>query len=325
MSLRLLCFDIGGTNCRSAVFAVDGAGRVEPGPVHIVPTEGLRTTKDLHYAAREGLGQAMDGCDACAMAVAGPVGSEEARLSNADLVVDKAGAAARFAMPVTLMNDFAAVARAVDSPAGADAERVRGVSAQAPGPRAVMGAGTGLGCGALPLPGKNVFMASEGGHIPFAFLDDEERRFEAFLLERLHIPFATADDVVTGRGLKALAAFCTGLECDGRTCGRTWLAADVDNPDNRVGRLYARFLGRAARAWALATLCSGGLWIAGGIAVQNRAVVRSRAFADEFVRGRHAAFLEQVPVSLFRDERCGLWGAAMAAQDLVLSQRASST
>ncbi len=325
MSLRLLCFDIGGTNCRAAVFTAAGDGRVESGPVSVVPTQGVHTADDLHYAAREGLGQAMDGCAACAIALAGPVGRDGARLSNADLVVDRALAAARFAMPVTLMNDFAAVARAVDSPAGHAAEQVRGERPAPAGPRAVMGAGTGLGCGALPVPGSRVFMASEGGHMPFAFLDDEERRFEAFLLRRLRLPFATADDVVTGRGLKAMAAFFDGRELDGRTCGSTYLAADVDDPGNRVGRLYARLLARAARGWALATLCSGGLWLAGGINVRNRAVVRSRTFSDEFVRGVHAAFLERVPVMLFREEDCGLWGAAMAALDLALSQRASST
>ena len=66
----------------------------------------------------------------------------------------------------------------------------------------------------------------------------------------------------------------------------------------------------------LATLCRGGLWIAGGIAVKNRAIARSRAFRDEIVQGRHAAMLKTFPVYLFMSEAAGLWGAARLAWDL---------
>ncbi len=322
--MRCLCFDIGGTNCRMAVCS--GDGEIVLGQTHTAPTRKVRDTQELYDATRQLLGQEMDDCQACAMAVAGPVRDGRAHLSNAALALDRDAAERLFAMPVILMNDFTAVCHAVDSPPGRDAEHIRGDAASDSAPRAVIGAGTGLGCAALPVPDTRFCMASEGGHMTFAFHDDEERAFEAFLLKRLKLDWASADDVVTGRGLKALVAWATGQELSGRECGNAFLCHDADDPANTVGRLYARFYGRAARDWALATLCTGGLWIGGGIAVKNRAVIRSQSFAREFVSGAYRDFLERIPIHLFRDESCGLWGAAMAAAALATgAQRGWST
>ena len=80
---------------------------------------------------------------------------------------------------------------------------------------------------------------------------------------------------------------------------------------------YARFYGRACRDWMLATLCRGGLWIAGGIAIKNRGIARSKAFRDEIAQGRHARMLKAIPVYLFNSETAGLWGAARLAAERI--------
>ncbi|MDO5536411.1 MAG: glucokinase [Desulfovibrionaceae bacterium] len=315
---RLLAFDIGGTNCRMALFTFEEGGRLAMHEVHSVPTRKVHTAEELHYAARFRLGQeAVDSCTAVAAAVAGPVVEGRACLSNADLTLDQADVARCFGAPAELLNDFMAVCHAVDSPAGAEAEHLWG-EAEGAGVRAVLGAGTGFGCAALVRSGgTELFMPSEGGHMAFAFMDEEERAFEPFLLKRQKVNWASTDDVVTGRGLKSLAAHVTGMEYNGRECGAMFLRDGVDGPDNKVGRMFARFYARAARNWVLATLCSGGLWIGGGIGIKNRALLRSRTFREEFVQGVHAAFLERVPVYLFNDDSYGLWGAGMAALKLV--------
>ncbi|MFQ8737648.1 MAG: glucokinase [Bilophila wadsworthia] len=43
-------------------------------------------------------------------------------------------------------------------------------------------------------------------------------------------------------------------------------------------RWYARFYARACRNWALSTLCTGGLFITGGIALRNPLVTECAAF-----------------------------------------------
>jgi len=80
--------------------------------------------------------------------------------------------------------------------------------------------------------------------------------------------------------------------------------------------MFASFYARALRGFMLSSLSFGGLWIAGGLALRNPGIVRCRAFRDEILQETKASLLAKMPVRLFRDDACGLWGAAGAALDL---------
>lgn len=306
----VLAGDLGGTSCRLALAGRDSAGRSVILDRLILPAKDLRSAADLHRAAEARWGQALGSLRSAALALAGPVTGRRARLVNADLDLAADEAEALFGCPVRLLNDFTALAFAVAGPAGREAERLAG-GAGTDGVRAVAGAGTGFGCAAL-LPG-GVPLASEAGHMPFALEGDEERAFGAFLAERLGRDFPETDDVVSGRGLAALADFLTGGTWTSREAEETFLTG-AGNP---VFGLFARLYARACRSFVLAVLATGGLWIAGGIALRRRELARSEAFRTEFCRGVHGGLLARIPVFLFADESCGLQGAVQAAWETV--------
>ncbi|MEG2004953.1 MAG: glucokinase, partial [Bilophila sp.] len=88
--------------------------------------------------------------------------------------------------------------------------------------------------------------------------------------------------------------------------------------DSPTLRLFARFYGRMCRDWAFATLCSGGVYIAGGIAAKNPLLVTCESFAEAFVSAPSLGdWLKEVPVFLMDCETSGLWGAARHGQDCV--------
>ena len=326
--LSCLAFDIGGTNCRMAVYSVGKDGQAAIEALDKAPTDAVHTAEELHQAVGERLGEAAAKCSACAAAVAAPVVGCKASLTNAGLVLDAGRMQQLFGMPVRLINDYAAVCYAAEDRSKENVEQLWG-NEPLSGSRAVFGAGTGLGCAAVMQDaglngGNGSILLSEGGHVSCSFEGAEERAFADFIRrqkeqngggEDAASDYVSMEDVLSGRGLKSLVLAASGQSLSGRECGRRYLSQDPDQ--NTVGRLYARFMGRFARNWALSTMCTGGLWIAGGIAVQNRAVAASQSFRKEFVRGRHAGLLEAMPIYLFRNENFGLRGACACAWQLL--------
>lgn len=309
-SRTLLACDIGGTNCRLGLFHTEGNVLLEDAR-RDVPTAGVPDTGALFSALINAFGrERVLSSSACAAACAGPVEGGRAALTNARAVYAEGQGEP---VPFRIVNDFEAVARSVLTPAGAEAESILpGEGAPQDGVRAAAGAGTGFGC-AMVIPGDPpAVLASEGGHAPFPFRGKKERAFEDFLLPRLRgRAFAETDDVVSGRGLEALHEFLTGARRPASAIGPEYLSRDCELRD-----MFASFYARVLRAWMLSALSFGGLWIAGGLALRNPALVRCRAFRDEILQETKAGLLAKMPVRLFADDACGLWGAAGAALDL---------
>ena len=307
--MRVLVFDIGGTNCRMAV-AEEEQGSIVLKHRCSVADYAWHSVSELepaYCAALASWGQAKDGSsdiDAVCFAVAGPVNRDSAQLTNRDFHIDKREAEAVFHCPVSLANDFEAVSRAMDKESGCLVEHLFGDAPDASLIRASAGAGTGFGCGLL-LP-DGTYIASEGGHMAMALAGEAERKLIPLLGE-----LPEMDDVVTGRGLEALALALTGERLDAQEIAARWL----QDESNEVFQTFARLLGRACRNWALATMCRGGLYLAGGIAMKNPLLVKSEVFRAAFVQGSGgiADFLQHVPVSLFCDGDVGLKGAALIA------------
>ena len=86
--------------------------------------------------------------------------------------------------------------------------------------------------------------------------------------------------------------------------------ADALGSETGTLRWYARFYARACRNWALSTLCTGGLFITGGIALRNPLVTECATFREAFYEGSHRGLLERIPVRRFTDMNSGLWGSA---------------
>ena len=171
-----LLADIGGTNTRFAM--LDKEGRI--GAPTVFPTAANET---LEAAIQHWMDETGHRPDAAALAVAGPVTGDVVALTNHPWRISASGLAARFGFaPVCVMNDVAAIARALPDLPDSAFRPLKPGTANPEAARLVVAPGTGLGVAAL-LPAKTGFhvASSEGGHVTLAARDAAE----AALLERL--------------------------------------------------------------------------------------------------------------------------------------------
>lgn len=306
----ILAADIGGTNARFARFEA-GGGLVMEEAVRL-PTEGSASFDDLLDAlADTDFSLGPDRADAVAVALAGPVRGMRCNPPNIDwtLDMDQVGRG-RGWKRYALINDFAAQAWACRSPVADLAREVLPGRSDPSGVTAVMGAGTGLGV-ALLAPGEGgcfTALPTEGGHATFPFQGRDEFAFQEFLRQRHGRQLVIGDMVLSGSGLSALHAFHTGRDLE-----PSQVAAELEASPDTV-EWFARFYGRAARNLALSSLALGGVFISGGLAARNPALVTNPAFGDEFrFSETHGALLADIPVRLNTEEDSGLWGAAFMA------------
>ncbi|MDD4701438.1 MAG: glucokinase [Desulfovibrio sp.] len=315
---RIFVADVGGTNCRFGSFVLEHGTLVLEFSTRI-SSGSLGSGQALFTALSEALSQPIEDAAAVVVGLAGPVDGQKGRLTNGSLTVDLAVVPALRHINCLLLNDFTLQAYATLMQPGTDALCVAGSpSKKDSGTRGIIGAGTGLGAASLlAADGGWVPVPSEAGHVAFAFLGDEEQEFRRFLCKELRRPFVSAENVLCGEGLALLQYYLTGQKLAPAQVGEQALACDTPTL-----QWYARFLGRFCRGWMLSTLCTGGLWIAGGIAAANPLCVTSPVFAEALrsCPGDITSILQNTPVYLIKDTDSGLWGAAFAGQ-VMLQQK----
>lgn len=318
---KIVAADIGGTNCRLGLFELDDAGLRLNRSIWI-STQDVTHTDAFVEAVEAALEISLDMSDALVASIAGPVeGDSKGHLSNGNLVLDFTERQRNQAR-AALINDFIAQAYAVVSPEGERAKLLSGPAKGDPAAvRAVIGAGTGLGQAMLvrekPLhqPPRWRPIPSENGWSGFPFIGPDEDKFHAFICKELDIPFATGDDVVTGRGLAALHHFLTGQKLTPPEVGKLALGSETETLV-----WYSRFYARVVRDWMLSTMSGGGMWIAGGIAAQNPLCVQGKWFMEELYGfPRWEEYLRSIPLYLIEDKNSGLWGAARLGQDMLFA------
>lgn len=213
-----------------------------------------------------------------------------------------------------LINDFAAQAFACQTEAVQNALVLQEGIAKPKETIAVIGAGTGLGYAALiHEQGHYHAVPSEAGHMAFPFVGRDEARFEEYAREKTGREFCDGDTVVTGLGLRLLHHFLTGKESS-----PAQIAATLE-PDSETCQWFARFYGRAARNWALATVAWGGVFLCGGVAAKKSMLVTCPSFLEEFhAFSTYRDILQNIPVYLNRNEESGVYGAALQALQMLI-------
>ena len=337
---RILVADVGGTNCRFGSFTLENSKLALEFSTRI-NSNSLSSGQALFTALSEELSQPIENAAAVVVGLAGPVDGQRGRLTNGSLSVDLAEVPAlRQIEHCLILNDFILQAYATLTPPGTDALNVADSSiekelqssdtpraaaeAMCNGfltwhkrrTRAIIGAGTGLGAASLLSVAEKgwVPVPSEAGHAAFAFWGEDEQEYRRFLCKELGRPFVSAENVLCGDGLAMLHYYLTGQLLEPAQVGAQALEGETP-----TSRWYARFLGRFCRSWMLSTLCTGGLWIAGGIAAANPRCVTSPVFSESLraYPGAIAPLLKDTPVYLVTDTDSGLWGAAFAGQTLL--------
>ncbi len=276
--------------------------------------------------AREGLG---DVCAAC-IGVAGPVDGRLARVTNLPWRLDADALAARFGIShLQLINDFQAVGYGLATLADGDLKVLQVGQARAGAPRALIGAGTGLGEGVLVWAEDHyAVLPSEGGHVDFAPTDEHQRALLAWLSERQ--PRVSYEHIVSGPGLETIYRFhaarfagqvsaplLAALDRGAGAAAISQAAGQGDDLAAQVLDMFVKIYGAQAGNLALTCLAAGGVYIAGGIAPRMAERLSSGVFMAAFCdKGKMGELLAQYPVYLVMNPRVGLQGAAEVAARL---------
>ncbi len=312
--MDLLAGDIGGTKTLLL------RGRWQAGRLETLAEARLDSTAyaDLADIVGEFLAGVPTPQAAC-FAVAGPVqpapgGGSQARITNLPWLLDSTRLALELGIRrVTLINDLAAVGHGIGMLSATDVLTVQAGQPQADGLRAVMGIGTGLGM-AMVVPGADGgrVLPSEGGHVDFAPLDEQQVRLREFARQRLGIDRISFERLAAGPGLALIHEFLGGAAVDAQTIATGAAAGDAIARETL--QLFARLCGAVAGNLALTCLPFGGLYLTGGVVQKNLPLFSTPAFLDAFhAKGRMAGLLHQMPLRLIGEPRVGLLGAAAHA------------
>ena len=298
---RILVGDVGGTHARFAVAEPSDAGpwrilqRLDLAEPFARFSDALRS-----YLGRAGLTSLPR---LAAIAVAGPVAAGTARFTNRGWDISEQGLREVGFERALLINDFAALALAVDlldeRHLHTIGPRVKGLEG---GTITVLGAGTGFGVSCLARYGdRSVPMATEGGHMSFAPNNAEE-------LAALQLMWAQAgrvsiERILSGDGLEHL--FRT-LELVAGRATPALKAAEISAAAlrNEAGpraalTMFCSIYGAVAGDLALAHGARGGVYIAGGIAEKIEEFLIQSPFRQRFEdKGRLTAYVAAIPTQL---------------------------
>ncbi|TCT25879.1 glucokinase [Thermomonas haemolytica] len=327
-STLALVGDIGGTNARFALVDL-AAPSIELHASKSLPNAEFAS---LQHAIEHYLAEVRETPARAALAVACPVGSDEIRLTNRAWSFSRSELQRTLGLAeLRMLNDFGAVAWAVPALAEEHLVTLHG-DPQAPlqGPVSVLGPGTGLGVALLvgdPDRGWQV-VETEGGHVGFAPIGDEERAIAAWLTaqhgrtstERLLCGkgLSEIDLVLRGAAVPPAATLLPGESSLRRPTLREpaeIVAAALDGHDQAARRALARFCAVLGSVAGDCALIHGArrVVIAGGIVPRFLPFLRSSAFRERFLaKGRMATLLEAVPIQIITHPHPGLLGAACA-------------
>ena len=308
-----LLADIGGTNVRFATLTPDGKiGAIEAWLTALYPDFA---TAVKAYAEVAGVSLPFEHAAICA---AGPLEADHIDLTNCPWKISTAeiASATGAKMPI-LVNDFAAVARALPALGENDLIHFGGTLPLDLAPKVVLGPGTGLGVAAL-VPGEAgawTVVAGEGGHADLAPHDERELAIVFHLMREYgHV---SVERALSGPGLETLYLALAAL--DGVSVKARPIAADIakaartkmDPLAVEAVHLFTGWLGAVAGNLALSYGGRGGVYIAGGIVPQWGDLFDAKLFRHRFeAKGRMRNYLHPIPTYLIKAKDLAFRGLA---------------
>lgn len=326
MSARpVLSVDVGGTHTRAAIAESDGRHCTVVRERRYASAEWPDLLTLLRDFLAAGDARPAQGC----IAVAGPISDDggHAQVTNLPWRLDRDRLRAELGCErLALVNDFAAVGHGIAALDTGHLECLQTGTAHPFAPRAVLGAGTGLGQ-ALLVRGDAGYevLATEGGHVDFA--PQTELQCELWrILQREH-GHVSYERLVSGPGLVFIYRFLCArqgghsadpaplLQASDPAAAITQAALAGRDP-LAGGALdeFVRIYGAQAGNLALNCLPFGGLYLAGGIAPKILPRLRDGAFLAAFnAKGRMEPVTRRIPVHVVVHPDPGLLGAALLA------------
>ena len=296
----ILAGDIGGTNCRYAIFDGEKLSHIRVWPT----SESTGVSYDLERYQNE-VAFAVRPTRAC-VAIAGPVSSEEVSLTNANWN----GCLSDFPCPAVWVNDLVAAVQGLDL---AQAEQIAGPKVTDKyAHRVAPGVGTGFGQ-ALRI-GNHAF-AGEGGHASYAPTSPKQQELYSFL--RARKARVRVEDVCSGMGMENILEFL--IEQSGEIVERTAAAGAMfgtatDSLLLEGLDIFLSSLGSVIGDTAIRQLPRGGIWLCGGVAKKMKKHYSRASFQDALRQKEPMSEqVASIPIFVVLEEELGLIGAGRIA------------
>ena len=293
--------DVGGTNARLGWQATQSSGVQH---VQVLPCADYPS---LEVAIQTYLQQQnLPAPRACALGIANPITGDTIRMTNHHWTFSISEMARNLGLlKLNVINDFTALALAIPSISPAQLVQVGGQHALDFAPKAIIGAGTGLGVsGLFPVKaGRDqwVAIAGEGGHASLAAHNETEYRVIELIRQRYgHV---SAERVLSGQGLVDLYLALRELQqhdpIDVASAADItyWALKNKDPLALQSLDMFAGFLGSVAGDLALTLGALGGVYLGGGVVPRWLGWFETSVFRERFeAKGRFRDYLKDIPV-----------------------------
>jgi glucokinase len=301
-----LLADIGGTNTRIALGGVKGA-----------PSHASKIANDEVDDIRVELSKALRAAGEekpqyGVIAAAGPIDCDHVRLTNRDWRISRAELERVLDLDrIVIVNDFVAMAHAVDALAPDDLLQVGGSTVTPDGNLLVCGPGTGFGAAARVRDAERTSaIASEAGHMRLGATTDDEARI--FRNMAANDGTLSVEGMLSGRGLVALHRCLHGEDA---SSGQ--VIADAVRGDRNALETVTCFLRVFGRV--VGDLClvfnANAAYLAGGISRALAPLYAASPFREALEdHPPYRVRLRSIPVFVVTHEAPGLVGALQIAR-----------
>ena len=314
--------DVGGTNAR---FGWQDGSTADIQHVLVLPCAAHET---LEAAIRSYLSlKNLPAPRTCALGIANPIKGDAVRMTNHHWSFSISEMQRNLNLEqFKVINDFTALALALPFIPASNLVQVGGASdmAQSIAPKALIGAGTGLGVSGL-IPSHQIghwlAIAGEGGHTTLAAQSDDEYRVIELIRQRYgHV---SAERVLSGQGLVDLYLALRQLQkqvpvdVSGAAEITAWALQDKDPLALQSLAMFTGFLGSVAGDLALTLGARGGVYLGGGMVPRWLGWFETSNFRERFeAKGRFSTYLKDIPVWVINaPESPALLGASRSFND----------
>lgn len=319
---RLLA-DIGGTNARFALETAPG----QIGEIRVLACAAHASLADAAQAYRAEIG--VDGIRHAAFAIANPVDGDAVRMTNHHWAFSIEATRRELGLETLLVeNDFKALAMSLPLLSADECVAIGDGQARTGGVIGLVGPGTGLGvAGLVPvMQGGHTRwlpLATEGGHVSFAPMDEREAAVLAFA--RREFAHVSAERLISGPGLVLIQRAVRALH---GAPEETMLAAEIAHHARErscaycveTAEIFSGLLGSFAGNVALTLGAQGGLYLGGGvIGGLGPAFDRARFRARFIAKGRFEAYLARIATIEITASQPALRGIAALLADHLAS------
>ena len=291
----VLSGDIGGTTSRFAVYDE----QYNVAEYEEIKTKNITNFQDTLRNIFDNVSKKGYIIEKISLGVAGPVNKEKITLTNTDLTIDMQRIRMLPVKEIYVLNDVEAYGYGVTTIK--DVTHITGPK-NTKGTKAVLTVGTGVGKAIITNQNPPLVLPSEGGHIepPYTFMNIIKKQQEI-----LGTAQVTIEDILGGKNITHINKAMTG--------NTTSIKKIFRNEEYKETKeVLENILISTARNYALTSMCTGGLYLGGGVIQKHHDLLKK--LKKEFTTHKtHSEFLENIPVYRVDNPKTGLQGAATYA------------